>query len=157
MRLCGVVVELIEDHVSILIRPEGRMRLGGSDILSPAAIVVSILTRPEGRMRPPASSPRWQPASEVSILIRPEGRMRQLMGHEDITTTSFQSSSDPKAGCDVTPHTLRHTCAKFQSSSDPQAGCDLYTSSTKLSTSIVSILIRPEGRMRLSNCRHPKR
>ena len=86
---------------------------------------VSILTRPEGRMRPVnralsrleklafQSSPdpkagcddtgqqRLLVADEVSILTRPEGRMRPYLPATLVTLPEFQSSPDPKAGCDA--------------------------------------------------------
>ena len=82
---------------------------------------------PHPTRRPDATSstrPQRQLLLAVSILIRPEGRMRrfQVPGHR--AYTPFQSSSDPKAGCDI---------------------CDKRRRSDRLG---VSILIRPEGRMR---------
>ena len=111
-------------------------------------------------------------AVPVSILIRPEGRMRRYEIVEASWETWFQSSSDPKAGCDVhrQPQLLRlhlvsilirpegrmrpfyhpavgRLMRGFQSSSDPKAGCDAIADQFGVIVD-VSILIRPEGRMR---------
>ena len=88
--------------------------------------VVSILTRPEGRMRRlnwcSSSGRHWMfqsspdpkagcdttmltgPPSlpKVSILTRPEGRMRlETQSRRSRHFLTFQSSPDPKAGCDL--------------------------------------------------------
>jgi len=41
--------------------------------------------------------------------------------------TGFQSSSDPKAGCDWLFAAEPTAMEEFQSSSDPKAGCDAVT------------------------------
>jgi len=62
---------------------------------------------------------------------------------------TFQSSSDPKAGCDSPAATREATPRQaFQSSSDPKAGCDVGPRDEDVYIRHVSILIRPEGRMR---------
>ncbi len=88
-----------------------------------------------------------------------------------ITTRSFQSSSGPKAGCNPSsgisslhlksfnPHPARRPDATsdnrlitlvvgmFQSSSGPKAGCNAFFYHLAGWKGLVSILIRPEGRM----------
>ena len=60
----------------------------------------------------------------VSILTRPEGRMRLLGRFAEFGRFGFQSSPDPKAGCDRSQRMKGHY------------------------DQLVSILTRPEGRMR---------
>ena len=135
-------------EVSILIRPEGRMRLRretfplqksfnphptrrpdatATFVTTRGVDCVSILIRPEGRMRPgEPSGKEW--SSDVSILIRPEGRMRpRTLAAGGGVVIEFQSSSDPKAGCDQSSALGPAPSSRFQSSSDPKAGCDTTT------------------------------
>ena len=59
---------------------------------------VSILIRPEGRM-PRGVHRGRQLLRGVSILIRPEGRMPPYHRRMPLRSAAFQSSSGPKAGC----------------------------------------------------------
>ena len=158
--------------VSILTRPEGRMRRGGRGHPGLAG-AVSILTRPEGRMRRVSGLPA-DAVAHVSILTRPEGRMRPPRRRgppsgrgfnphptrrpdaagsavtAGYSVTRFQSSPDPKAGCGRrggSPTTARP--GSFQSSPDPKAGCGRARGRICYCEYSVSILTRPEGRMRL--------
>ena len=136
-----------DQGVSILTRPEGRMRprnprngdtrasrfqsspdpKAGCDYRSPGTFStrtqVSILTRPEGRMRHPPVAATGRQGLWVSILTRPEGRMRPTKPSVPLVQGPFQSSPDPKAGCDKARQVLERLHQ-------------------------VSILTRPEGRMR---------
>ena len=110
--------------VSILTRPEGRVRLAVGAYRARQR-PVSILTRPEGRVRQFLISARTS-LLRVSILTRPEGRVRRhrWVSHR-VVRDEFQSSPDPKAGCDIWS-AARNTSLEgvFQSSPDPKAGCD---------------------------------
>ena len=66
----------------------------------------------------------------------------------EVSARLFQSSSDPKAGCDDLDAPPARIYAMFQSSSDPKAGCDVHRGRRAQHRRLVSILIRPEGRMR---------
>ena len=166
------VVRLLQ--VSILTRPEGRMRQvydvstdnpvtvfqsspdpkAGCD---PIAMVARPPTprsfNPHPTRRPDATSDApdsisWT-YSPVSILTRPEGRMRpSRYAMYDTGGLGFQSSPDPKAGCDLQARRNQLAARKFQSSPDPKAGCDIQSSPFHHARR-VSILTRPEGRMRL--------
>ena len=86
--------------VSILTRPEGRVQHRQDHQFSRNGLV-SILTRPEGRVQQTS----WYADcgfDQVSILTRPEGRV-QPTAAPMLTTTRmrFQSSPDPKAGCNT--------------------------------------------------------
>ena len=59
----------------------------------------------------------------------------------------FQSSPDPKAGCNGEARGHRRTPLSFQSSPDPKAGCNYPSAGRSPSPAPVSILTRPEGRM----------
>ena len=111
---------------------------------------------------------------EVSIRTRPEGRVRPaLIGTIALVPTWFQSSPDRKAGCDPSPKASPSCWNTFQSSPDRKAGCDemevmdcfrmmTFQSSpdrkagcdhdrhTYARVLPVSILTRPEGRVRRS-------
>ena len=86
------------DNVSILIQPEGRMQLSGVTPHRDAAERVSILIQPEGRMQLQARVGRVL-RQDVSILIQPEGRMQRSDDKAFTIPAQFQSSSSPKAGC----------------------------------------------------------
>src|SRR4051794_37397710 len=60
----------------------------------------------------------------------------------------FQSSPDPKAGCDAADFATALALHPFQSSPDPKAGCDLIEAEGDGHVQNVSILTRPEGRVR---------
>ena len=60
----------------------------------------------------------------------------------------FQSSPDPKAGCDTTLGASWAVAVQFQSSPDPKAGCDGAGVPRLPGCRPVSILTRPEGRVR---------
>src|SRR5437867_3628306 len=81
--------------VSILTRPEGRVRRDSAEVTYKVGIV-SILTRPEGRVRRP-HHPRPRRRRRVSILTRPEGRVRRLLPPATEAPQVFQSSPGPKA------------------------------------------------------------
>ena len=113
-------------RVSILTRPEGRVR-------HPAHLIDSLLPgfNPHPTRRPGATL--WlvavaHPSTMVSILTRPEGRVRQWSRIAiERRSQVFQSSPDPKAGCDGWRRYRRGLSSGFQSSPDPKAGCDLYS------------------------------
>ena len=153
---------------------------------------------PHPARRPDATpSPRPRPTGgRVSILIQPEGRMQPLFAHGDRIHVScfnphparrpdatlpsqaspaglysFQSSSSPKAGCNMRCTTASPASLMFQSSSSPKAGCNeadekgnaraefgfnphparrpdaTAWNSSPYELTFVSILIQPEGRM----------
>ena len=134
--------------VSILTRPEGRMRRAGDSVLKRRDVHVSILTRPEGRMRR-HSVGVWS-AIGVSILTRPEGRMRPTHGRTgecttgcfnphptrrpDATRTQYTAPDRPLEG--FNPHPTRRPDATRPGAVHRVVRCH------------VSILTRPEGRMR---------
>ena len=138
---------------------------------SPAAPRISILSRPEGRLRllpgdlvfwhpryfnpqPPRRTaamgivPRRHRSCSISILSRPEGRLRSSWTQASRHAPPFQSSAAPKDGCDAVcpwrvssclhfnPQPPRrtaaigiaaiivYTCSEFQSSAAPKDGCD---------------------------------
>ena len=141
----------IVTHVSILIRPEGRMQQGGECLGWDGAFIPCFNPHPARR---PDATPfpdrLIMSARPVSILIRPEGRMQPPAGFCGVgyRLPRFQSSSGQKAGCNtlaVCASIL--ACWMFQSSSGQKAGCNKPLSSTRRTPSHVSILIRPEGRM----------
>ena len=85
----------------------------------------------------------------VSILTRPEGRVRHpAMVERAELTVEFQSSPDPKAGCASSYPPIGCTGPEFQSSPDPKAGCAVNISVKQALYEGVSILTRPEGRVR---------
>ena len=65
-----------------------------------------------------------------------------------ISSSEFQSSPDPKAGCDHLPVSASYATLPFQSSPDPKAGCDVLQLRGRVCVPTVSILTRPEGRVR---------
>ncbi len=87
----------------------------------------------------------------VSILTRPEGRMRLLVIFCDRFNFLFQSSPAPKGGCDSPSLSGRLARRSFQSSPAPKGGCDVSPMIQVTSLHTVSILTRPEGRMRLAD------
>ncbi len=118
-------------------RPEGPLFQSSSDpkagcngvsngIVWTARYSVSILIRPKGRMQLDVFC-TGADTSHVSILIRPKGRMqlpRLLARPEGVNW--FQSSSDPKAGCNSASRPSQRPPGRvFQSSSDPKAGCNV--------------------------------
>ena len=113
---------------------------------------VSILIRPEGRMRRDRAL-NIQRKQGVSILIRPEGRMRPSALARVAGCLLFQSSSDPKAGCDscnlVTDPDLQHVSILIR----PEGRMRLLDVGFDPPLKRVSILIRPEGRMRRHHVR----
>ena len=158
-------------QVSILTRPEGRVRhclnsvrivrclwfqsspdpKAGCDELahSPACTgqEVSILTRPEGRVRP---RPRRRRSRRGGFNPHPTRRPGATWSslRAAAIASSFQSSPDPKAGCDPTFKDWRSCLTWFQSSPDPKAGCDCTGFRPGCGVAMVSILTRPEGRVR---------
>ena len=110
-------------HVSILIRPSGRMQRAALVFLGRPLIPVSILIRPSGRMQRPAAQPS---------LAR---------------STEFQSSSGLLAGCNPLGTRFRWpTIPSFNPHPAfwPDATPKFYSSTV---ARLVSILIRPSGRM----------
>ena len=97
-----------------------------------------------------------------------------MMLYVRVSPSGFQSSPDPKAGCDapdqagdsvlgagvsiltrpegrmrrLPPEQVLDKMVAFQSSPDPKAGCDLALGVELGFHLVVSILTRPEGRMR---------
>ena len=120
----------MEQPVSTLIRPSGRMQRGRG-ARRDQAVGVSTLIRPSGRMQPEATVPDQPPGVPVSTLIRPSGRM--------------QLAAFPPAQAWGRPC---HQEYLFQPSSDLQAGCnhDLRVGHRAVA-GVVSTLIRPSGRM----------
>ena len=93
-------------------------------VLVDRQVHVSILIRPEGRMQPSATNPMVM-ILEVSILIRPEGRMQQDFHYLGAHHREFQSSSGQKAGCNtVIRNGIEDDGYPFQSSSGQKAGCN---------------------------------
>ena len=84
--------------VSILTRPEGRVQRPGMPGCRRAVPFVSILTRPEGRVQLEIPPPDHG-VPFVSILTRPEGRVQPICAGMGMRFSLFQSSPDPKAGC----------------------------------------------------------
>ena len=87
---------------------------------------VSILTRSEGRMRQDdeASCKRRPPGFQSSP--DPKAGCDSWLWRDHSTVNRFQSSPDPKARCDAPKALLVIPCPfTFQSSPDPKAGCDL--------------------------------
>src|SRR5207245_561127 len=73
---------------------------------------VSILTRPEGRVQRP--HPRGIfPKLLVSILTRPEGRVQPGAALDWAIGKLFQSSPDPKVGCNAADAARRSTGEGF--------------------------------------------
>ncbi len=105
--------------------PHPTRRSGATNLFNSQQpwVQVSILTRPEGRvqlglaLRPAFTSP-------VSILTRPEGRVQHvdMPGHG--SNERFQSSPDPKVGCNVVGQLATRHQSLFQSSPDPKVGCN---------------------------------
>ena len=107
---------------------------------------------PHPTRRPDATLVDWRRSvqkGEVSILTRPEGRMRpRTISTMRVHTTMFQSSPDPKAGCDTTTSKRsedRTGCFNPHPTRRPDATCDVVMMGKPTR---VSILTRPEGRMR---------
>ena len=105
---------------------------------------------PHPTRRPDAATGRCahQPTPRrVSILTRPEGRMRQTRPSLAVNSTLFQSSPDPKAGCGPSrpgmpitrPGFNPHPTRRPDAAQEEGQGRPSYD---------VSILTRPEGRMR---------
>ena len=113
--------------VSILTRPEGRVQ--PVDVWATGlAVHVSILTRPEGRVQRLLGATPGR-ISYVSILTRPEGRVqRPQASGQYVFLPTFQSSPDPKAGCNI-----RGVWGAAR-------------------VTMVSILTRPEGRVQHEGC-----
>ena len=113
------------------------------------ASYVSILTRPEGRMR--HNSARAQDTDHHCFNPHPTRRpdaTRRRASHRR-SRSRFQSSPDPKAGCDSWTTVTSVPATTFQSSPDPKAGCDPARKVDPVTRGRqVSILTRPEGRMR---------
>ena len=118
---------------------------------------VSILTRPEGRMRQGRWAQAWAP--RLGFNPHPTRRPDATRGAVSpvVDLTWFQSSPDPKAGCDPILNPFPSRKLRFQSSPDPKAGCDLPILSLALLVLPVSILTRPEGRMRRNKPWRPER
>ena len=137
-----------------------------------APVEVSILIRPSGRMQLPVGAFFRPGAAPVSILIRPEGRMQLLsVGERYDLSDKFQSSSGRKAGCNSRRPLPLSVIEEFQSSSGLPAGCNLPCQQSPrrsagfnphpafrpdatpveplrgVAHGMVSILIRPSGRM----------
>ena len=138
---------LRRDGLSILSRPEGRLRWERYQYVEKPRRL-SILSRPEGRLRLSLVNNERRP-DHLSILSRPEGRLRSATTDAaTISSRAFQSSAAPKDGCDLrrlrwwpprrrpfNPQPPRRTAAigwyrcalrheGFQSSAAPKDGCD---------------------------------
>ena len=111
------------EHVSILIRPEGRMQRA-SELRRLKPHPVSIRIRPEGRMQPPLRLRIPWPVG-VSILIRPEGRMQPRQWDGTGTDTSWCFNPHPARRPDATSKpAVADRSNEFQSSSGQKAGCN---------------------------------
>ena len=141
----------------------------GQDATAASPRSVSILIRPEGRMQPlsepekrtyfefqsssgqkagcnPQQRDPQQPA-RVSILIRPEGRM-QPARRGPASSCGFQSSSGQKAGCNgARRHLLRLAAYRFNPHPARRPDATMAYFQFPMDYLLVSILIRPEGRM----------
>ena len=118
-------------HVSILIRPEGRMQ----GLCCPTLTMQSSSGQKAGCN---LAIDDVADDATVSILIRPEGRMQLLSVDRGFNATlkersarlyshlyEFQSSSGQKAGCNIRWIGLSPACpSMFQSSSGQKAGCN---------------------------------
>ena len=125
------------------------MQQDSDDAQAQADFAVSILIRPEGRMQPGGAGGLVN-TEDVSILIRPEGRMQlQRAGVLAARTTLFQSSSGQKAGCNVEHHRISTGSGRRCFNPHPARRPDATGASKRpgCGPKLVSILIRPEGRM----------
>ena len=155
--------------LSILSRPEGRLRftaLGsrcnrtcfqssaapkdGCDLVFVVAVDfadLSILSRPEGRLRLDHSAGKPIPNVFQSSAAPKDGC--DSMSPSTFTRAFvFQSSAAPKDGCDFMAFCALDSLLIFQSSAAPKDGCDFPQDTSGLYTSDISILSRPEGRLR---------
>ncbi len=111
--------------------------------------IVSTLIRPHSRMRQPCPQNTAERKS-VSTLIRPHSRMRLIKIVIFWTVPRF--NPHPTSQPDATRDSL-HPCRKhyrFQPSSDLTAGCDMFATFKNPQGDLVSTLIRPHSRMRLT-------
>ena len=144
--------------------------------------LVSILIRPEGRMQHAISPTTSGQTVWVSILIRPEGRMQPGVPSGYFADEKFQSSSGQKAGCNPSgksplresrcfnPHPARRPDAtagwvgppwqleRFNPHPARRPDATPRCSRHDGRCLLVSILIRPEGRMQHgpNQCRCPQ-
>ncbi len=142
-------------RVSILIRPLGRMQQGSSilGILGPSCFNPHPAPGPDAtcfrtfyrRLSHNCFNPHPAPGPDATRPSRapPTG------------TTMFQSSSGPWAGCNKYCSKWCQQEAMFQSSSGPWAGCNYAPNFTPPINKVVSILIRPLGRMQ-PGVTHPR-
>ena len=158
-------------HVSILIRPSGRMQQAGAvperqttrwfqsssgllagcnGVASPASAPPTTGFNPHPAFWPDATREGGSRAGSgnVSILIRPSGRMQQLTGQYFVVTrVSVSILIRPSGRMQLRTFGIRMRMGlRFQSSSGLLAGCNL-VSSMPFAPITVSILIRPSGRM----------
>ena len=155
--------------VSILIRPEGRMQRPEW----PCPCMSCPGFNPHPARRPDATPARcstmaWMPfqsssgqkagCNDLITTPRPPANLFQSSSGQkagcnrtlviDIRDDlSFQSSSGQKAGCNGLYTFLFGALDGFQSSSGQKAGCNVVVSIRAALIALVSILIRPEGRM----------
>ena len=111
-------------HVSIFIRPEGRMQQPTAETPTGRALFQSSSGQKAGcnrRRLPPRVC-----LLAVSILIRPSGRMQLWVMPTRVMLSMFQSSSGLLAGCNGTTAAARpcYYLREFQSSSGLLAGCN---------------------------------
>ena len=139
---CALVIlirpERQADHVSILIRPEGRMQRfqsssgqkAGCNVAAEGHRPVSILIRPEGRMQP---FPTWMHPRRTGCFNPHPAR------RPDATAAGRRSLSGPAVSILIRPEgrmqhpkgpLQRHAVAVFQSSSGQKAGCNIPRSRT---------------------------
>ena len=135
--------------VSILIRPEGRMQLGGSaDFLYFGRV---LFQSSSGQKAGCNIIIRSQPGCCSCFNPHPARRPDATLNlhREACILIGFQSSSGQKAGCNtVSVLDGESVVVQFQSSSGQKAGCNpAATGHQYCSQPAVSILIRPEGRM----------
>ena len=113
-----------------------------------ALVHVSILIRPEGRMQPWVMYAEHETLGFQSSSGQKAGCNRVMNAPERNIPIWFQSSSGQKAGCNASWVSGRGCVSRmFQSSSGQKAGCNRYLTASSSPRPQVSILIRPEGRM----------
>ena len=147
----NAVLNVVDHHVSILIRPEGRMQPSPfhGRLFRAASNSVSILIRPEGRMQRPASICR------LTVVSTPARTPATNTADCDLLLVCPCFNPHPARRPDATPSTASacarptHVRGQFQSSSGQKAGCNVRRQrpGSCNGPKPVSILIRPEGRM----------
>ena len=84
----------------------------------------------------------------ISILSRPEGRLRSASCLRSSTRLGFQSSAAPKDGCDATATPTSRRTGHFNPQPPRRTAAIVGGRRTRRRLSVISILSRPEGRLR---------